>query len=324
MKAIVVNRLGGPEVLEFIDATVPEVQPNEVLIQVKATSVNFADIKARKGNKGGEVPFIPGIDAAGVVVKVGKKVKQFSVGQRVIAFPDKGSYAEYIVADEKLTFAIPESISFEVAAASPIVSFLSYHLIKNIARMVPGESILIHAAAGEVGTTAIQFAKALGAKKIIGTVSDLYKAPIALEAGADEVISYDDFAKVTNHFTNGLGVDIILDSVAGHVTEESFNCLAPYGRLVQFGNASGEGGNIKTNDLHSSCRSVLGFSLGTTRKNRPEILAEIAKDIFQYLEDGLVNVQVSERFHLQDAMKAHQLMESRKSTGKILLIVETS
>ncbi|MGM9985862.1 MAG: zinc-binding alcohol dehydrogenase family protein [Bacillaceae bacterium] len=325
MKAVVVTKFGGPDVLEVIDTPIPQLNSKQVLIRTMKTSVNFADIKARYGKKGiGTFPFIPGIDAAGVIEQVGADVTSLKVGQRVICFPKGGSYAEYVVADEILTYPIPDTLSFEVAAACPIVSFLSYTLLKDIARIQKGETILIHAAAGGVGTTSIQLAKLLGAQEIIGTVGSEHKVEVAKEAGADHVIVYKnmDFATKVKELTNGEGVDIVFDSVSGKVAEQSLTCLAPYGRLVHFGNSSGEAGTFQTNQLHASCRSVLGFSLGTTRKLRPHVLQPVAKEVFRYLESGELKIKIGHEFSLRKAKEAHELMESRLSTGKILLNIE--
>ncbi|WP_025844765.1 quinone oxidoreductase family protein [Paenibacillus ehimensis] len=325
MKAIQVTQFGGPEHMSYTDVDMPVIGPNQVLIRVETTSVNFADIKSRYGKKGGTLPFIPGLDAAGTIEQVGSEVRRLQVGQRVIAFPHHGSYAEYIAADENLTFAIPDSLSFDTAAACPIVSFLSYKLLADIARLEPGETVLIHAAAGGVGTTAIQLAKLLGAGKVIGTVGSESKAGIALEAGADHVLSYaqGDFAAKVNDLTNGEGVNVVLDSIAGTVTEQSLLCLAPYGRLVHFGNSGGPAGNIKTSDLHASCRSVLGFSLGTTRSKRPHLLRGVAERVLPYLADGRLTIKIGARFPLAEAAKAHEWVESRQSTGKVLLDVRS-
>ena len=173
-------------------------------------------------------------------------MKNIYPGQRVIAFPQNGSYAEYVVANENLTFALPDEVDFQTAAACPIVSFTSYNLLANVARLQQGESVLIHAAAGGIGTTAIQLAKLLGAGTVIGTVGSEEKK-IALDAGADYVIGHqdEDFVEKVNELTNGEGVDVILDSISGTVSERSLKCLAYYGRLIHFGNASGEIGNFK-------------------------------------------------------------------------------
>lgn len=322
MKAVVLENFGGPEVLQYKEVEKPSVGVGEVLIRVKKTSVNYADIKNRTGKKAkGNFPIVLGLDAAGVIEEVGPEVQDLKVGQRVITFPSKGSYAEYVVSSANLTFPIPEEIDFSTAAASPIVAFLSYKLIKDIGRIEKGDTVLIHAASGGVGTTAIQFAKVLGAKKVIGTVGSAEKFNTALEAGADHVITYQDFSQKVNELTDGKGVDIVLDSLSGPVSEESLNCLAKYGRLVHFGNSSGEVGTFKTKDLHASCRSVLGFSLGTTRKEKPHLLKEIADEVFMYLKDGDVKIKIGHEFELENAQEAHQLMESRKHVGKIILNV---
>ena len=180
LKAIVVTKLGGPEVLELLEVDVPSIGPKEVLIHVKAISVNFADIKARLGEYHGvqASTFIPGLDCAGVIEKVGSDVTGFKEGQRVMAFPKRGSYAEYVKADERLTFAIPDELDINIAASSLTVGITSYNVIKKMARLIEGETILIHAAAGGVGTTAIQLAKLFGASQVIGTVGSNEKVSL--------------------------------------------------------------------------------------------------------------------------------------------------
>lgn len=326
MKAILAENFGPADVLSYReDLEVPAISPKQVLIRVRTTCVNFADIKARNGNKSqGQPPFIPGLEAAGVVEQVGSDVTRFRPGQRVLAFPLQGSYAEYAAAEEDLTFALPDTVDWETAGACGIVSFLAYMLLANIARMDRGDAVLIHSAAGGVGTTAIQIAKALGAGTVIGTVGSEAKAPHALSAGADHVICYetDDVAAMVMELTHNKGVPIILDSIGGEITINSLSCLSPFGRLVVFGNSSGSYAQLPTGSLHSSCRSVLGFSLGTTRKDRPELLRAPAEQVFRLLENGQLKLHISERFPLREAAAAHRLVESRQSIGKVLLDVE--
>ncbi|MBH5319880.1 NADPH:quinone oxidoreductase family protein [Paenibacillus sp. GSMTC-2017] len=325
MKAIIVEEFGTADNMKVAEVEVPSIQSHQLLIRVKTTSVNFADIKARYGNKGrGKLPFIPGLEAAGIVEAVGDNVQSISVGERVIAFPHHGSYAEYVVADENLTFVIPDSIDFDTAGASGIVSFLSYKLLVEVAQIQSNETVVIHSAAGGVGTTAIQIAKALGVKKVIGTVGSSRKIPTAVSAGADHVINYDEetIVQIVNELTDGKGADVILDSLGGEMTEESVKYLAKFGRLVVFGNSSGQYGQVHTQELHASCRSVLGFSLGTARKERPELLQETAKQVFRLIETGQLNINISKKLPLSDALLAHQLIESRSSTGKVLLYVD--
>lgn len=324
MKAIVVSKLGGPEVLAYQEVDKPSVGPNQVMIRTKALSVNFADIKARKGkyHRGSEPPFVPGLEVAGTIEGVGPEVEKFHEGQRVIAFVDGGSYAEYAVANENLTFMIPDSLDFETAAACPLVSFVSYHLLHEVGRLQPGETVLVHASAGGVGTTAVQMAKILGAGQIIGTVGSDKKKDTSRQVGADKVINYEkeDFVKPVLQLTDGKGADLILDSVAGGIGERSLACLAPYGRLVNFGNASGWPANFQTKDLHSSCRAVLGFSLGTTRSQRPELLQPTAEKVLPYLADGRLKMVIGKRLPLSEARAAHEWIESRQSTGKVILL----
>lgn len=324
MKAVLVTELGGPEKMIYTEVELPAISSTQVLIRVDMASVNFADIKSRYGKKGAaKLPFIPGLDATGVIEAIGSEVKGLQVGQRVIAFPANGSYAEYVAAEEALTFAIPEQISTETAAACPVVSFTSYQLLAKVGRLAKGETVLIHAAAGGIGTTAIQLAKLLGAGRVIGTVGSSAKAEIALQAGADYVICHDkeDFVEKVRELTDGAGADVILDSISGQVSERSMECLAWYGRLVHFGNASGEIGQIRTLDLHASCRSVLGFSFGTTRKLRPQLLQDTARQVIGYLAEGKLDIKIGKLFSLEEAASAHAWVESRQSTGKVLLKV---
>lgn len=322
MKAIALTQYGNPDVLRYIEMDIPKIKRDQVLIKVEKASVNFADVKARIGQGGtGRFPFIPGLDASGVVVEIGSEITNFKIGDRVAAFPSEGSYGEYAAADEKLTFPVPDEVELDIAAGSLTVSFLSYKLLADISRIQNGETVLVHSAAGGVGTTAIQMAKILGAGLVIGTVGSETKVPAAEEAGSDHVIVYEknDFAEKVVEITGGQGADIILDSLAGDVTQKSFRCLADYGRLIQFGNSSGKPGIINTNDLHKSCRSALGYSLGTTRKKRPESLSETAQKVMQFLKEKKLHIRIGHRFPLEEAAEAHKLIESRLSTGKILL-----
>lgn len=325
MKAIVVEEFGGSEVLNLREIQPPEIGDDQVLIKVAATSVNFADVQTRRGlyHAAGKPPLIPGLDAAGTIVEIGSKVTRFKPGQRVIAFPKGGSYAEYVAAVENLTFPLPDAIDWITAAACPVVTFTSFKLLVDVGRLQAGETVLIHAASGGIGTTSIQLAKLLGASLVIGTVGSESKRSIVTAAGADAVIVTDqeDFAAETLKLTDGRGVDLVLDSIAGTVTRKSMECLARYGRLVNFGNASGETGVVETKDLHASCRAVLGFSLGTTRNYRPDLLQDTAQKVLELITSEQLKIMVRHTFPLAEARLAHELMESRRHTGKIVLTV---
>jgi len=322
MKAIIITEFGSAEVLKLQEVAVPPITEDQVLIKVAATSVNYADILTRRGlyHAAGKPPIIPGMDAAGVVERVGNRVTKFSAGQRVVALPKNGSYAEYVAVDENLTYALADNVNMLEAAACPLVGFTAYKLLADVGRLQPGESVLVHAASGGVGTSAIQLARLLGAGLVIGTVGSAAKIPAALEAGADHVIlTEDDFPAEVNRLTGGRGVDIVLDSIAGDVTRKSLACLAMYGRLVIFGSASGQPGQVATNELHASCRALLGFSLGTTRNQHPEMLQATAEKVLSFLAEGSLKIKIGKTFRLEDAALAHAYMESRQHTGKIVL-----
>jgi NADPH2:quinone reductase len=326
INAIGLTEFGGPKVLKRITIEKPTPKEHQVLIKVQGVSVNFADIQTRKGSfhgSGAVFPIVPGLDAMGVVEAVGCLVKGIKVGERVIAFPHTGTYAEYVVADGNLAFPIPDEISFEQAAASPLVSFASHMLLSKVARLQAGETILIHAAAGGIGTTAIQIAKSMGARLIIGSVGNNGKVETAREAGANEVIvdKEEDFVEKVNKLTEGKGADVILDSLGGTYTNRGMGCLAPYGRMVVFGNATGSYSQIGTNLLHSSCRSVLGYSSVTTRKTRPEWFADTAEAVINLMVSGNIDMKVSRILSIDESAKAHELMESGTVAGKIILRV---
>jgi NADPH:quinone reductase len=324
MKAVVVNRLGPPEVLEYQDVPEPQAAPGQVLIRVAATGVNFADIMARRGryHGGAAPPFVPGLDVAGTITSVGTGVTGLAVGQRVAAFPAGGSYAEQVAADPVLVYALPDAVDFETAAAFPTVGVTAYNLLSLVGRLAGGETVLVHAAGGGVGTTAIQMARRLGAGRVIGTVGDDAKIGLVRDLGADEVINYqrEDFAARVRDLTGGSGADVVLDSVAGPTFEASLTCLAPFGRLVVFGQASGEPGVARSADLYGMNRAVLGYSTGGYRRLRPAALRPAAEAVLRLLADGEVRFVVGGRYPLAEAAEAHRSVESRKSTGKILLL----
>lgn len=322
MKAVIQNEFGKSSVLQYTNVDEPIIDEHEVLIRTAFTSVNYADIKNRSGNKAkGNFPMILGLDMAGTIVEVNEN-SPFLIGDRVIAFPKNGSYAEYAVAKEDLVYKIPDSLSFEDAASFPTVAILSYLLIHEIGQVKESDTIVIYSAAGGVGSMLVQLAKLAKVKQIIGVVGDISKANYVKELGADEVVTYDTFIDTVLRLTDGKGANVIFDSVAGEVTGQSLECLALYGTLVQFGNSSGKAGQFKTSDVHSSCRNVKGFSLGTTRKHDPKRLAPIAEKVCKLFAEGQLRLPIAQVFDLSDAAKAHDLMESRNYQGKILLKVE--
>src|SRR5271167_1892370 len=241
MKAIVFETLGGPEVMKITEVAKPEVKPGTVLIKVRAAGINFADTLFRQGQYAMQpkLPDTPGLEAAGELEAVGEGVPNLKAGQRVAALGSK-MYAEYALAPAMQVIPIPDSLSFEHAAAFPIQVLTAWHMLHTSHKTGPGQTVLVHSAAGGVGIVAVQIAKAAGAR-VIGTVSSTSKAALIKEYGADDVINYatDDFAVEANRLTGGRGVDLILDAVGATTLEKGLTCLAPFGHLILYGRAEG-------------------------------------------------------------------------------------
>ncbi|WP_308417917.1 quinone oxidoreductase family protein [Halalkalibacter okhensis] len=276
-------------------------------------------MKSRNGHKKkGSFPMVLGLDVAGIVEEAPRD-SYLKKGDRVIAFPKFGSNSEYVIASEPLVFKVPHSLSLKNAAAIPTVSILSYMLLHEIAQVKTTDTIVVHSAAGGVGSMLVQLAKLAGVLTIFATVGSLNKKQFVEDLGADFVYSYEGFSEKVLRETNNHGANIIFDSVAGTVSEKSLECLALYGTLVQFGNSSGSVGTFKTSDLHSSCRNIKGFSLGTTRTHDPKRLAPAAAKVLSLFAENKLSIPIAAMFDLKHVAMAHQLMESRKHTGKILI-----
>jgi len=319
MHAILADKFGGPEVLRWAEQDAPTPASDQVAIRVSLTNVNFADTMLRRGgNPNLKLPFIPGLDCTGTITAVGADVRDRRVGERVTAFTDGGSYAETALARAVLTYPIPENLADE-AVCSMVVLVTAWNLLALAGRFNAGETVLVHSAAGGVGSTAIQIARALGAKTIIGTVSDPAKAGLARECGADIVLNSADFVEGTRAAVGSAGVDVILDANTGDAFQQNFDVLAPFGRVVVYGQAAGTPGVARTDQLHSINRSVIGYSSGHYRAARPAALRPAAEAALQAAAAGKVKLMIGARYKLADAADAHRLIESRKSQGKILL-----
>jgi NADPH2:quinone reductase len=321
MKAIVVEAHGGPEQLRWREVPQPQPGAGQVRIRVRLTGVNYADVQARRGgyDAGSKPPFTPGLDCVGVVDAVGEGVEGLRVGQRVVAFPAGGSYAEQVLAPAILTYPVPDDLPDE-AVAGLTVLVTAYNVLTLAGRLRVGESVLVHAAAGGVGSTALQLARALGAGQVIGVVGSEAKAAVARRLGAQAVIvGYEGFAQKVLGLTQNAGVDLILDSVSGLVFEEGMRCLAPFGRLVVYGHAGGQAGSFETRPLHRQTKAVIGYSSGHYRRSRPELLRSSVEAVLEHLRQGEVRLEIGARFPLEKASEAHALVESRRSVGKVLL-----
>jgi NADPH2:quinone reductase len=320
VRAVVVSELGGPEVLEPRDLPVPQPGPGEVAVRARFVSVNFADVKARRGSYhgAGKPPFIPGLDVAGEVVEVGEGVSGLEPGQSVAAATSGGAYAEIVLARAELCFPLPAGADPR-QAAGVIVLMTAYNTLLAKGRLEPGETVLIHGAAGGVGSVSTQLARHSGAGRIIAVVGDESKRELALGHGAHTVIVGRD-AELTALIAEAApdGVDLMLDPLAGEQFADRLASLAPFGRVVVFGNAGGNG-NLTTGPLHSGNRTVIGYSSGHYRKNRPEGVRGAAVKMLELLAAGEITVPVTRTFPLAEAAEAHRLLESRRSTGKLLL-----
>lgn len=320
MKAIVVEQNGPPEHLRYQELPDPSPKAGEVLVRTTLTSLNYADVQARRGGyeAGSPPPFIPGLDAVGIVEALGEGVEGVRVGQRVAVFAAGGSYAEKVVAKAVLAYPVPPELPDEaVSGLTALVT--AYNTLTWAGRLQKGETVLVHAAAGGVGSLAIQMAKALGAGRVFGTVGSPAKAGFVRNLGADEVLGYKGFAEQVLGLTQQQGADLILDSVAGEVFNQGMQCLAPFGRMVVYGHAGGQPGTFETRPLHRQTKAVIGYSSGHYRRSRPELLRPTVEAGFELLKAGKIRLEVGARFKLEEAPEAHTLMESRQSMGKILL-----
>lgn len=308
--------------ISIIERAIPVPSENEVLIKVQATSLNFADLAAIKGEYHAlpSEGFIPGFDCAGSVVQNGKHAGDFSIGDRVAGFPQGGAFAEYVCVDQALVYPIDEAIPYPLAAASISTGITAYELVHKAADVKKTDTVVIHAAAGGVGLLLIQLAKMKGAT-VIGVVGSFEKQNAAEAYGADHTIQHntEDFAAQVMNLTGGRGADVLFDSIGGETAERSLQCTAPYGKLITFGHASGKTGLIRTADLHSFSKSVIGYSSGQRQKKCPEALRESANHFFDLLTAGKVKICIAHQLKMKDANTAFQIMSERKLIGKIVL-----
>ncbi len=322
MKAIRVHQYGGPEVLRYEKVPEPVPEAGEVLVQVRAAGVNFADTLARRGLYPTLTPppFIPGFEIAGTVVAVGAGVEGITIGQRVMGFAPKGGYAELAVMPAKGAMPIPERISFEEAAAFPIAFLTAYHALKTFGRLQEGETVLIHAAGGGVGTAAVQLAKLWGGQ-VFATVGSDEKLSRVRALGADIVHNYrtGDFLEAVKGWTGGRGVEVVVESVGGEVFEQSLRSLAPDGRLIAVGLSSGIQPKLHLGLVIMNRLSVIGMHLGSMTVKRPELIGASARELIGLLAEGKIKPIVGHVFPLKEASEAHRLLEGRGSYGKLVL-----
>jgi NADPH2:quinone reductase len=322
VKAIIFDELGGPEVLRLADVPKPEARPGMALLKVHAIGVNFADTRFRQGTYvvKPKLPDTPGMEAAGVVEAVGEGVAGITPGMRVAAFTVK-AYAEYCQAPAPMIIPLPDFVDFVQGAAFPIQVMTAYHMLHTADSVGPGKTVLVHSAAGGVGLVAVQLAKVAGAR-VFGTVGSDAKAQLVKEHGADAVINYSTqkFADEVLRLTDGRGVDLILDAVGKPTFEEGLRCLAPFGHLILYGRAGGPTDPLNVATLSAKSQKVSGFMVPTVTRTFPEKTRESAAHCFALMREGRLKLYIGKTFPLAQAAEAHRYLESRQSTGKLVLV----
>ncbi|MEV0089936.1 zinc-binding dehydrogenase [Streptomyces sp. NPDC050738] len=323
MRAIQLNEFGGPEVLREVEIRIPEPGPGQVAIDVAYAGVNFADLKARAtGYRVPDLPFLPGLEVAGHVRALGAGVEGLTVGQEVAALTAGGGYAETVVASATTVFPVPAGLPLRTAATLPTVLPTAHALVHEVGRLRAGETVLVQGAAGGVGTVVGQLAKLAGAGAVYGVVSRPEKAEYALKYGYDQVFVGEDWADQLARATSGRGADLILDADGGEALRRSLDSLAPFGRIVNFGNSSDEAPwQFGRAELDPGARSVTSFSILTLAGTAPGVLRDLSHRAFALVAEGRAELPITAELPLADAAEAHRLIETRTTTGKLLLRV---
>jgi NADPH:quinone reductase-like Zn-dependent oxidoreductase len=337
MKAAVVTKFGRPETLKVQEWPDPFPGKGEVKIRVKAIGLNFADIMARLGLYPGvpKPPFVPGIEICGIITRLGEGVRKWRRGDRVIAATHFGAYAEYAIARQDRIFPLPRRMNFDEGASFSVMYLTAYHGLVTLAHLQRGDKLLVHAAAGGVGSAAIQIAKHLGAE-IYATASTAEKLEFARSQGANHLINYrtSDFEESIRNSTNGYGVDVVFDSIGGTVFKKGWRLLAPMGRYVLFG-FSGITGK-RTYSRLKALREVLASPLllphtllsrnvGLSCFNlnflaqKSGYLRNVLRLVLDWQANGIVKPVIGTRFPFDRIAEAQAYMQSRKSIGKIII-----
>jgi NADPH2:quinone reductase len=313
MRAIQQREFGGPEVLELVELPTPEPGDGQVLIRVSRAGMNFADTHQRRNDylAAQELPLVPGGEVAGV---------REDTGERVVALCGTGGYAEYAVAPAALTFPIPEGVDDGTALALVIQGLTAWHLYRTTGRVGPGESVVVIAAAGGVGSLAVQLGKPMGAGRVIATASTQAKRDLALELGADAAVDADPEGLKERLIEANLGrqVDVVFEMAGGAVFDACLAALAPFGRLVTYGIASGQGNEVHTRKLMGRSRAIVGFWLMHCL-GRPAMVDEALADLFGRAARGELRAVVGATYPLSQARQAQIDLAERRTTGKVLL-----
>src|SRR5689334_6055694 len=320
MRAIQVQKTGGPEALTLVDLPVPKPKPNEAVVKIAAIGVNFIDVYFREGRYPSPLPFVDGQEAAGVVTEIGSDVTNVQVGDRVAYTSSLGSYAEYAAVPANRLVKIPAELDFEQAAAAMLQGMTAHYLLYSTYPLKQGETALVHAAAGGVGLLLVQMAKKIGAR-VIATAGTEEKAQLARDAGADECIVYSlaDFETETRRLTDGKGVHVVYDGVGKATFDKGLNLLRPRGYMVLFGGSSGA---VPPFDLIKLSQKGSLFITRPTLAHYTATREELewrANDVLQAIVRGDLKLRIHKVYPLAEAAQAHRDLEGRKTTGKLLL-----
>jgi len=325
MKAIVCNKFGTPETLQYQEIATPTIKNDEILISVKACSVNFPDTLIIQGKYQfkPEFPFSPGSDVAGIIEKIGENVKHLNIGDEVVAFIPFGGFAEKAVVKAKDCFPKPKGMNMVNAAAFLLAYGTSYHALKDRANLQKGETILILGASGGVGLTALELAKLMGAK-VIAAASTKEKLDLCKQFGADEVINYklENLKDKVKELTNGKGVDVIYDPVGGDFSEQALRAIAWKGRHLVVGFANGEIPKIPINLTLLKGASIVGVFWGAFAQKEPKKSLQNIMELLTWFSKGKLKPHIDKTYSLKDAPKALETMMQRKTKGKIVIDME--
>ncbi|MGP4077883.1 quinone oxidoreductase family protein [Halobacillus sp. K22] len=321
MKAIQFKEYGGPEVLESVQVEEPELGEGDVKIKVTAIGVNYADTARREGAYvvPTPLPFIPGAEVAGIVEQTGKGADHFQKGDRVVTLIGSGGYAEYVVTKESNLIPVPKDLDDENAVAIPLQGLTAYHLLTTMGRLEKGETVLVHAAAGGVGSLAVQLAKHYGAE-VVATASSEEKLNLAKELGADHAVNYTNpnWRDEVMEATGGRGVDIALEMAGGDIFHETVKCMRSFGRLVVYGVASGNPAQMYPSGLMNRNLSVIGFFLPQIM-NKPVLFENSLKELLKLVNTGELKLTVGGIYDLDEAAHVHEILQARKTKGKLVL-----
>lgn len=326
MKSVSFHKIGGPEELKVEELPTPSPSEGQVLIRVDVAGVNFADTMRRRGEPypmPTPLPFNPGGEVVGVVTQCGAGVDPARVGQRVMAaLPlGGGGYAQYAIAQAATLIPLPDALRAEQALALNVQGLTAALALKDAGALVPGQKVFIEAATGGVGSIAVQLAKIFGAGQVIAGVGSKDKCALALELGADAAIDYsqDDWPQQVLDLTAGTGVDLLLDMTCGKLLRQGIDALAPFGRAVIYGSADTDAYQPDLAGIVATGRSLVGFFLGLYFQQRPKVAESMMRELTGYVLDGRLSPRIGAILPLEDAARAHHMLESRSSSGKIVL-----